>query len=388
MAVATQPDYLPSAFAANGDYNTIPATNDGTAGLASYNLGFPQITEQPLAQGGLPPQRGDFNGIFRAMSLFLMFYQNGGVFTYSATQDYQPPAMIWGNNNLYKCKAQNGPNTSAGVHGVEEDDYWELVSTPISVTENGGEITITQGDSAGTSFYAAINLLQRNKSYSVGDYAYSPKIPSWAYLECTGAGTTGASEPGNLSSLDINDTLTDGTATFKLYHIALQSKPVGSIYESSQATNPGDMWGGTWETYGAGRVLVGAGQLSGGSNYTAGATGGEEKHQLTTDELASHGHSGSTNTTGNHNHMEFANQNVAFNNASANLTSGTYVAWQTNSSRGEAYAMLAASYGANVGSSSWNGNHSHTLTIQSTGGNAAHENRQPYIVVYRWYRSA
>ena len=99
MAVATQPDYLPSAFAANGDYNTIPATNDGTAGLASYSLGFPQITEQPLAQGGLPPQRGDFNGIFRAMSLFLMFYQNGGVFTYSATQDYQPPAMIWCNNN-------------------------------------------------------------------------------------------------------------------------------------------------------------------------------------------------------------------------------------------------------------------------------------------------
>ena len=107
---------------------------------------------------------------------------------------------------------------------------------------------------------------------------------------------------------------------------------------------------------------------------------------MPTEELAAHGHGGNTNTTGNHNHMEFANQGVAFNNASANLTSGTYVAWQTNSSRGEAYAMLAASYGANVGSSSWSGNHSHTLTIQSTGGNVAHENRPPYIVVHRWRR--
>lgn len=375
MAVATQPDYLPSAFAANGDYNTIPATNDGTAGLASYSLGFPQITEQPLAQGGLPPQRGDFNGIFRAMSLFLMFYQNGGVFTYSATQDYQPPAMIWGNNNLYKCKAQNGPNTSAGVHGVEEDDYWELVSTPISVTENGGEITIKQGDSAGTSFYAAINLLQRNKAYSVGDYAYSPKIPSWAYLECTGAGTTGASEPGNLNSLDINDTLTDGTATFKLYHIALQSKPVGSIYESSQSTNPGDMWGGTWETYGAGRVLVGAGQLGGGSNYTAGATGGEEKHQLTTEELASHTHDGNVTISSNGNHTHTLTMQRT--NKSGNNT-GTV--WSYNENH----------QGNGTITSSTNGNHSHSASVSvgTTGNNVGHENRQPYIVIYRFTRTA
>lgn len=377
MAVATQPDYLPSAFAANGDYNNIPATNDGTAGLASYDLGFPSITEQPLAQGGLPPQRGDFNGIFRAMSLFLMFYQNGGVFTYSATQDYQPPAMIWGNNNLYKCKKQNGPNTSAGVHGVEEDDYWELVSTPISVTENGGEITITQGESSGTSFYAAINLLQRNKAYKVGDYAYSPKIPSWAYLECTSAGTTGASEPSNLSTLDINDTLTDGTATFKLYHIALQSKPVGSIYESSEATNPGDMWGGTWETYGAGRVLVGAGRLSGGSNYTAGSTGGEEKHQLTTNELPRISPTISISTA---NASGWIDSGAEALNGNPNASSGVL-----SSSVNSNHRNTGGEYN-NQNRINFNYSHSHTGTISSFGNNGSHENRPPYIVVYRFRR--
>lgn len=39
------------------------------------------------------------------------------------------------------------------------------------------------------------NQLQRNKAYSVGDIAYSKNLPSWAYLECVTAGTTGDTEP-------------------------------------------------------------------------------------------------------------------------------------------------------------------------------------------------
>ncbi len=39
------------------------------------------------------------------------------------------------------------------------------------------------------------NQLQRNKYYAVGDIAYSPNLPSYLYLECVTAGTTGATEP-------------------------------------------------------------------------------------------------------------------------------------------------------------------------------------------------
>lgn len=46
-----------------------------------------------------------------------------------------------------------------------------------------------------TEYGGDFNMLKRNKTYSVGDIAYSPSLPSWAYLECTTAGTTGASEP-------------------------------------------------------------------------------------------------------------------------------------------------------------------------------------------------
>ena len=46
------------------------------------------------------------------------------------------------------------------------------------------------------------NRLQRKKAYKVGDIAYSSKLPSWAYLECTQAGTTAVTEP-NLSTISV-----------------------------------------------------------------------------------------------------------------------------------------------------------------------------------------
>ena len=37
--------------------------------------------------------------------------------------------------------------------------------------------------------------IKRNTAYKVGDIVTSPRLPSWAYLECVTAGTTGANEP-------------------------------------------------------------------------------------------------------------------------------------------------------------------------------------------------
>ena len=55
-----------------------------------------------------------------------------------------------------------------------------------------------------------VNRLQRGKAYKVGDIVYSSKLPSWAYLECTQAGTTAATEP-NLSTLSGGVVVNDGT---------------------------------------------------------------------------------------------------------------------------------------------------------------------------------
>ena len=125
MALVNQPAILPGAFAAEGDKNTIPANNDGLSGLASIAKGFPQITQVPLAQGGQPPQRQDFNGIFNLFSQFLLYAQNGGVYAYNNTLDYQPPCIISYEGEFYSCVAENGPSTSAGVQPVTNTTYWE-----------------------------------------------------------------------------------------------------------------------------------------------------------------------------------------------------------------------------------------------------------------------
>ena len=54
------------------------------------------------------------------------------------------------------------------------------------------------------------NRLQRMKAYKVGDIVYSSKLPSWAYLECTQAGTTAATEP-NMSTVSGGVEVNDGS---------------------------------------------------------------------------------------------------------------------------------------------------------------------------------
>ena len=146
--------------------------------------------------------------------------------------------------------------------------------------------------------------------------------------------------------------------------------PVGSIFQTTTANDPNRLWPGTrWVKMDAGRVLISAGTYTeNGKTYTykLGDKGGEAKHQLTTEELAAHTHTGVAATAGNHNHTVYMIlPNSPDNNA------------------GEGGARTLGNQ-----PTSWNGDHTHTLTINTAGGNQNHENRQPYTVVNQWKRTA
>lgn len=122
--------------------------------------------------------------------------------------------------------------------------------------------------------------------------------------------------------------------------------PVGSIYtNASVSTNPATLLGfGTWTAFGAGRVMVG--KAGSGTFSSAGATGGEETHVLTTNEIPSHQH------------------NIPTTSNPSNL-------------------------GANdIAQANATGNPNTAIQTQATGGGAAHNNLQPYVVVYIWQRTA
>ena len=146
--------------------------------------------------------------------------------------------------------------------------------------------------------------------------------------------------------------------------------PVGYIITLTGDQNPNTLWAGTtWERYAAGRVLMGAGSYVENGvtyTYTNGATGGEVKHPLTVDEIPDHSHSASCSTSGNHSHGY----------SRTNSANPDHAATGANAGHWEDRDTAAA------------GNHSHTITIASTGGNGRHENRQPYVVVNFWRRTA
>lgn len=115
------------------------------------------------------------------------------------------------------------------------------------------------------------NRLQRKKAYRVGDIVYSSKLPSWAYLECTQAGTTGNTEP-NLSTVSGWGEVNDGSAKFRVVDKRMKAMidilyPVGIVVTTAtdDALKPGEADGlAQWEEIAQDRVLqgtsIGAGQ--------------------------------------------------------------------------------------------------------------------------------
>ena len=194
MALVNQPAILSGAFAAEGDKNVIPANNDGLAGLASIAKGFPPITQVPLAQGGLPPQRQDFNGIFNLFSQFLLYAQNGGVYAYNNTLDYQPPAIIASDNVFYQCVAENGPSTSAGVHPVTNTDYWEKLVPDVAVMKGAS------ASAAGASGLVPAPAQNQQKNFLTG-------AGTWQAIATTEQAQAGTDDSAPMTALKVKQAI-------------------------------------------------------------------------------------------------------------------------------------------------------------------------------------
>ena len=108
MQTQQTPQVLQQPFAAQGDKNTIPNAATGT-NKASLQEGFPPITGQPINQGGIPPERQDFNGAMNLNSQFYFAFQNGWWPTFTqevsdAIGGYPQGAVLWlfdTKNNVY-----------------------------------------------------------------------------------------------------------------------------------------------------------------------------------------------------------------------------------------------------------------------------------------------
>lgn len=151
--------------------------------------------------------------------------------------------------------------------------------------------------------------------------------------------------------------------------------PVGTILEFVEDISPAQVFGGTWLRFGEGRVTVGYSKdskfnwtkqtsnlQSDESNITYNI-GGEEEHTLTESEMPQHDHK------------------KGF--SSFNYINGQPIVFSSNCADGQDNC-----YVVNGSSATCKLTDSNMSTININGESKPHNNMPPYIVVYRWVRTA
>lgn len=166
--------------------------------------------------------------------------------------------------------------------------------------------------------------------------------------------------------------------------LSLSIYPVGSIYMSVNSTNPGTLFGGTWEQL-QNRFLLGA-----GTSYSNGATGGAASVTLTAAQSGVPAHS--------HGHTLSAASKTLTGDISpygdTGLLSGSYKVSGVFAKGANTYSSYKLGYASGSSYSlKIDASHGHTLSgsiSNNTAANAsqAHENMPPYLVVYMWKRTA
>ena len=135
----------------------------------------------------------------------------------------------------------------------------------------------------------------------------------------------------------------------------LSAYPVGSIYISINSTSPSELFGGTWGQ------INNCFLLAQGNRFTAGSTGGEERHTLSVAEMPEHNHW-------------------------VRILARGYDRWGN-----DGYSDYEYTTGSWSNPPAYGGSHAHTSHVimgqtGKDGGSQSHNNMPPYLTVYMWKR--
>lgn len=182
--------------------------------------------------------------------------------------------------------------------------------------------------------------------------------------------------------------------------------PVGSIFFSAVATNPGTLLGvGTWVAWGTGRMPVGVDPAQ-TEFSTVEKTGGAKTHTILLTEVPKHAHSGAPHTHPiDHDHPSVT---TSSDTHSHNLSLEYSESGSGSFPRVSDIADTTGGGGTNATAQTWNDTHNHTVdvptfvgssgaatagTTGSAGGNTDGTTQPfstlpPYITCYMWKRTA
>ena len=214
-------------------------------------------------------------------------------------------AGTWTETTLTTYAGQYSVSDGQAIFPADDDSAYDV---QIVATDDFGSATVASGIPVA---FAIMNWRTQGDGMAIGGINTQAGLQVYMDTEFTGAVT--------------------GQGIIDLIY------PVGSIYMSVNATDPGTLFGGTWTR------IKDTFLLSAGDTYTAGDTGGESAHTLTVNEMPSHNHA----------------------------TDAYYVA-----------------AGSGTVTHSWLSWGDGIASVQNTGGGEAHNNMPPYLAVYVWKRTA
>ncbi len=269
-----------------------------------------------------------------------------------------------------------------GNYVLESEVKEELDSIPITLFEGINYIYTNYTNASITLIYPKDNELNRaflnntiysehlkndQEVFSLDDLYFKDaftKTGNKLNLEVDNASIDCLTSKNNKFSLDSEGNLTVNSITtaqqlnFDKQEIGNYIYPVGSIYFSINSTNPASLFGGTWVSWGSGKVPVGVDTLQ-TEFKTVQQTGGTKTHTLTQEQMPKHMHGATIAKTFGYGGDGHFGQDSAF------------------------------ASGQNSGISNWSRtNRSSDIAIEVAGGGQAHNNLQPYITCYMWKRTA
>jgi len=249
----------------------------------------------------------------------------------------------------------NASNPAATDALSQADEHLRLIKSTVKSTfpNLGGAVTAT---------HTVINAKVAEPVSAITSDGSAPSLNTGAGVTAANLRTLlGVTEGAITTSTDsegaVTPSLATGITAVEVWDLvksaALNSiYPVGAIYTAITSGSPQAVFGGTWVSFGQGRVLVGHDDSSEpDSDFVASSTdgssvlvGGAKTHTLSIAEMPSHTHTinGIENPRG------------------------------------------TGANGSEDGASSF----ANSLTTNATGSGNAHNNLQPYVVVYMWKRTA
>lgn len=160
----TNPRLLTIPFADTGTKNEIPVSGAIEPQLATFQAGFPVVTQQKISDGGIPPERADFNGILNIYGQHIVHLNKGMPYEFdqdfaNAIGGYPLHARIMLSDGQIAQNTIDGNTSNPNLAGTG----WLIGISASLVKNSNGETQQKINDYIGANWYAKAG------GYALGD---------------------------------------------------------------------------------------------------------------------------------------------------------------------------------------------------------------------------